>query len=418
VVATHDGAGTHWRSEPGSETGAVHAGDFDDVAPDAWRPTGRPQLDLVGEQLAQFFRFNRVEGAYTGLAARLRLRDAAPGVTLRAHAGWAWAEETARGGVAADLVRGGWLGALRVERVLDNTNDFRQPWDKGATFAALLGAQDSYDYVDRRSATVSVGHAVAAGNGSVARLEVGLVSDRPEERRVRRGIIAGGSLFRANRGVTPGRYVRSVATIEYRPEVSGDFLSTGVGARLLYERADGELDWQRVEGRFVARRNWGPVSAATRLDAGVVAGGSPPPQTLYELGADQGLPGYGYKVFGGDQAVLGRALAMYTSGFLAAPVHVWRWVYVPAPAPGVSVGVQSGWTGVSRAATWRSLAALGTTVDPATGAARPVSVPTGGIRTTVDARLRFFGGAVSLGVARPVDHAAPWRVAGGVEAEF
>jgi hypothetical protein len=419
VIEAHGDAGTRWHSELGRETGAVAAGDFVDVAPDAWRPTGAPRLELVGEQLSQFFRFNRVEGAYTGLAARLRFRGAAPGVTLRAHGGWAWAEGTARGGAAAELARGGWLAGVRVERRLDNTNDFRQPWDRGATLIALFGAQDNYDYVDRRTATVSLGRALGESRGSVARVELGLARDDPERRRVRRGLVAGGSPFRPNRGVAPGRYVRSAAVVEYRPDVSAEFLSTGVGARLLYERGDGELDWQRVEGRLTGRRYWGRVGAAARVDAGAIIGASlPPPQTLYELGADQGLPGYGYKVFGGDQAAVVRGLAMYTFGVFASPVHVWRWVYLPAPAPAVSVGAQSGWTGVSRAATWRSLAMLGTTIDATTGAARPVSAPTGGVRTTVDLRLRFFGGGVNVGVARPVDRRAPWRVIGGLEAEL
>jgi hypothetical protein len=41
----------------------------------------------------------------------------------------------------------------------------------------------------------------------------------------------------------------------------------------------------------------------------------------------------------------------------------------------------------------------------------PLSVPTHGIRATADFRLTFFGGLIGLGIARPVDRSAPWRLA-------
>jgi hypothetical protein len=51
---------------------------------------------------------------------------------------------------------------------------------------------------------------------------------------------------------------------------------------------------------------------------------------------------------------------------------------------------------------------LGGTTDSA-GVFTPFSQPTNGWRASVDLRLRFFGGAVGLGMARPIDRSAPWR---------
>ena len=51
------------------------------------------------------------------------------------------------------------------------------------------------------------------------------------------------------------------------------------------------------------------------------------------------------------------------------------------------------------------------TVPPGEICTLPVllSRPTDGVRATVDARLTFLGGMIGLGVARPIDRAAPWR---------
>ena len=51
-------------------------------------------------------KFDRVQGLYTGMGAVLRLRDAAPGLTLRAAAGWAWNEKSARGRLVTEYRRG------------------------------------------------------------------------------------------------------------------------------------------------------------------------------------------------------------------------------------------------------------------------------------------------------------------------
>jgi hypothetical protein len=39
----------------------------------------------------------------------------------------------------------------------------------------------------------------------------------------------------------------------------------------------------------------------------------------------------------------------------------------------------------------------------------PASVPTGRVRASVTAGMRFFGNALFVGMTRPVDQAAPWK---------
>ncbi|MEO7086153.1 MAG: hypothetical protein ABI442_00015, partial [Gemmatimonadaceae bacterium] len=94
-----------WNRGIGSQTSSVHADDFQDMAPDVWRPDGPPRLVLFPANPARLLRFNRVEGLYTGLAPGVDFRSAVPGLSASAWAGWAWSEETARGGAAVSYRR-------------------------------------------------------------------------------------------------------------------------------------------------------------------------------------------------------------------------------------------------------------------------------------------------------------------------
>ena len=188
-------------------------------------------------------------------------------------------------------------------------------------------------------------------------------------------------------------------------------LFRSVGASLEYLRADGGLNFQRVELTVNARVNPGRWTFATRLDAGAVLG-NVPPQQLFELGRDQNLPGYDYKEFAGDQAVVLRGLAMIRSDLFKAPIHLSGRLWLPAPAPALAVSLQSGWTGASNDIARAAILRLGARnlTDPGSLAlTMPASTITGNARTSVAAGIRFFGGSVGLMMARPLDHTAPWK---------
>src|SRR5215207_4484332 len=402
-----------WSREIGALTGAARADDFVDVAPDAWRPTGRPLTRLRFQEASDLVHYNRVEGAFTGLAAESKLRDAAPGVVVRANVGWAWAEQTIRGRASVERQTGRFWPMIRAGRSLDLTNDFREPFDSGSTLGALLSVDD-YDYVDRRTALVGLTGYLNRRRDARLRIEAGVGSDRYAFVHRSRGPLArGDSGFRFNRGVDPGHYRTAILKLEVNPEVNAAFVRPGVGVVLQAQVASGDIAWRRAELRLVGRRVWGPIIYAAQLDAGVVTGDSIPPQQLFELGENQNLPGYGYKEFAGDQAAVLRGLAMYPLPVWRAPLRFGRWV-LPAIAPIISAGAQSGWADATDAAALSTIARLGTVGDSALGVAGsvegdPVSRPTDGVRTTVDFRLRFFGGAVSVGVARATDHHQRWR---------
>ena len=332
-------------------------------------------------------RYNRIEGLFTGVSASVDFRDAFPGLSARATAGFGWSERSPRGSAVLSLTRRQWTNTVRLERALATTNDFAEMLD--------------HDYVDRYSASWLVSRLFGrVGRGLVAS-EVAYVADRYPRATVSEPPW-GGEPFRLNRFVMEGDYLRGTAILELNPRVNGQTLTPGVGARVRYQLATGDLDWHRVDVRLGARQYWRGLQLSTRLDGGTVMGRVIPPQVLYEIGGGLELPSYEYKEFGGDRAAVGRALAAYYFPILRKPRRAFK-LMVPGLSPGIGVGVQGGWTEASSPAARAALLGLGG--DGVT----PLSRPTGSIRSTIDVRLTLLSGAFGVGIARPLDQVGEWR---------
>ena len=365
------------------------------------------------QEPTDLFHYNRIEGAYTGVAGEVKLRDASPGVVARGNVGWAWAEQTVRGRVSLERQTGSWWPYVRAGRSLDVTNDFREPFDSGSTLGALFSVDD-FDYVDRRSAMIGLTKYLNRRRDVRVRLEAGIGSDQYVAAQREHGpFTPGDSGFRFNRGVDDGRYRIVSAKVEYHPDVNAAFVRPGIGATLQADAATGDLAWRRAELRLIARRMLGPFIYAARADAGVVVGDSIPPQQLFELGENQNLPGYGYKEFAGNQAAVIRGLVMYPLPLWRAPIRLGRFV-LPSVGPTLSFGAQGGWAAATTDAARSAILRLGTVGDPVLGmpgsvSGAPVSRPTDGFKSSIDFRLRFLGGAVSVGAARATDHHESWR---------
>ncbi|MDQ6611889.1 MAG: hypothetical protein M3Y64_05615 [Gemmatimonadota bacterium] len=396
----------NWQYPFGSITAGLHADDFNDIGPDRFRPTGAPRFDIAADRLSDVVRFNRVEGWYTGLGGKLALRDLAPGVTLRGSAGWAWSEKTARVRVSIEKRSGNWDVGLRAGRSLDITNDFRAITDSGSSLGAL-GTDDPYDYADRRSAAVSVGRFLL-GKQVLLRGDFGVADDRYAATTRVRGLYGNGK-FLPNRGVDEGGYRRTAAVVEWHPNTDATVFRSSFTSRLLYERGDGTLTYQRAEIRAVSVGLAGPFTLRTNAYAGQLFGRDLPPQQLFELGEGQNLPGYANKEFAGSRAAVLRSTLMYTSHLLPQRIHITRNYWIPSISPGASIGLQSGWADAPGDAARASVLRLGLIAD-STGVLRPVSRVTGNIRATAAVGLRFFSGNVFVGVARAVDRPGPWKL--------
>ncbi|MEO8193773.1 MAG: hypothetical protein ABI681_07970 [Gemmatimonadales bacterium] len=407
-----------WQQPLGAASTDTYFAEFDDLAPEAWNTVGDATVRFSPRTLGEVFRFNRIEGAFTGIAAQHDFRDAAPGLSLRGSIGYAWAEKVGRGMLGVQRTLGRTTTGIRVERALAHTNDFQPPLSYGATLSALLGSADDYDYLDRRSANASVMRTFGAQRRSLMRLEIGPGSDHAVRQHVSKGLyVAKGQGFRPNRGIRPGDYFRTAAAIEVNPQVSGLFVDRGVGLSAYYERADGNLRWQRLELRTAARRELGPFELYARGDAGTLLG-TPAPQVMFEIGGDLGLSGYDYKEFAGDRAALVRTVIGYTFPILRAPIRLPSALVLPGLAPGIAAGIHGGWTEISGAAAQRALLELGTRIDEVTGLPVPLSRPTGGMRATAEFLATFFSGSLALGVTRPIDQPGKWKFTGRIGQGF
>jgi len=399
-----------WDTPIGAASSDVYYGELNDLAPAEWRTVEDVRaFRFRPRTLAEVFRFNRIEGVFTGVALERELGDSSAGFLAHGSVGWAWSEATPRGGVSLERRRGRTITGLRAERSLAQTNDFQLPFSWGATLSALLGSRDDFDYLDRSSATAFVSRSLGDKQRSLIRLEVGPARDAAVEQHISQGLyVAQGGGFRPNRGIREGNYFKSVAALEINPEISGLYVDRGIGATVRYERADGGLRWQRLELRTAARREIGPFQLFARGDAGTLLG-SPAPQVMFEIGEAEGLSAYGYKEFAGDRAALGRAVLGYTLPVLQAPIRLPSRLIVPGIAPGVAAGINAGWTKISNAAAQQALIELGTITDPATGIAVPVSRASDGVRASAEFLLTFFDGALVAGVTRPIDTRGRWK---------
>ncbi len=398
-----------WRRPIGAASSDVYYGELNDLAPAEWRTAGEGgRTRFWPRTLAEVFRFNRIEGLFTGVAIEREFGDSTQ-ITTHGSIGWAWSEQTARGLFGIERRAGSTTTGLRFERSLANTNDFQPPFSWGSTLSALLGSTDNFDYLDRWGASAFVRKSVGLRQRSLVALQLGPGRDRAVQQHISRGLyVAPGEGFRPNRGIREGNYFRSVVSIDVNPEVSGMFVDRGIGARLYYERADGTVYWQRAELRLAARREIGPFQLYARADGGTLLGKAAP-QVMFELGGDEGLTAYGYKEFAGDNAALARAVLGYTFPFLRAPIRLPSQLIVPGLAPGVAAGIHGGWTEVSNAAAQKALLELGTTTDPVSGLPVPLSRPTDGVRASAEFLFTLFNGAAAMGVTRVIDRRGPWK---------
>jgi hypothetical protein len=389
-----------WRTPLGEATGRVRGDDFADTgSASSLSPIGS-RLTWSAQRLSDVIRFNRVEGWVTGAAAEYAPGAAAPGVTVRGNATWAWAERIVRGRVEAVRrnSQGDWRTGLRIGRTLDITNDFTAPWDSGGALVAALAGIDDYDYVDRSAAMLWLDVHVVPRRATI-RLEAGGAADRGARARLTSGPLRSVAPFRANRGVDEGSYLRSALVAEWNPAVNTGSLSTGIGALLRHEQAGGTLDWQRTTLRVNARADAGTMAYALRVEGGVLTGHNAPAQQLFELGGGPAFPGYAYKAFAGDRAVAAHARALYRLPWMRSPLRIMGCTCLTSPAPELALTLHGASLTSSRAATDASIARLGALVSRGSN----------GIRSSAEVGLRFFGGAATLGVARPLDHGARWR---------
>jgi hypothetical protein len=408
VWAPQPGAFSDWRAEVGEEAGLYSIQDFADLRVATAAATGpprtRPRVQPYYERGSDLFRYDRVEGLYLGLGARLIPPDPRrQRWQVYGTAGWAFSEGTARGELSASwgsLVAPRPPGApdrgarVALYRRLRDIQPFRPTYDTEWLYSlpALLWGSDTRDYYDAAGAEAFVVERRGRWDASLgARVE------RQDSVRVNTGRFLFGEApeFGPLASIEPGTHAALEASAGYALGPGAFGIGNSLVARLQGEVGVGDFRFRRATALVSARRIIGPVTAAARVDAGR-AWGDVPPQQLFRFGSLQGLRGYEPNEFGGSAALLGRGrVAVGIPPRSARPLGRIGFFLVPPLRPALVLVGESGWT----------------TIDDEL---RPVlerlgSRPTDGARASLGAGLSLFDDALTVEYLHPVGRDAAVR---------
>ncbi len=253
------------------------------------------------------------------------------------------------GDIKYDAAAGWDNGQTRVEllggRYLSATNKFRTQFDSYALGALL--SRDNWDYVDRYRITARFIERLGGARGSRLQVEAGWTEDEPLVRVLDTDPWVG--YLRPNRGIYSGSYFRTLATLDINPDISGQFVRQGWGFQVQYDGGVGDLNYSRIQGRAVARKDFSRAYLVTVIQAGTTLGDSIPPQQLFEVGGAVGLPGYEYKQYAGNKGVLGRVRLTIPIPLFTLGGALNKALSVPTSQPSISFGYQGAWTSISNA---------------------------------------------------------------------
>ncbi|HEX8394953.1 MAG TPA: hypothetical protein VF665_21585 [Longimicrobium sp.] len=398
VWRLENGAFAGWRGV-GDETDVTDIADFADL-----RGVVRPPGSTRGVQIVpryrqsdHLFRFNRVEGAFLGLGARVQPADPdRRDWDVYAHAGYAFSEGTARGELigswhpdATSREPGARYSATAgVYRRLRDMTSFRPPveFELGYTLSAALAGYDVRDYYDAAGAelfgTRRAGNWLARLGGRV---------ERHDSVTRNTGSYAFGTAadFPLVAAAQPGTHAAAEATLRYARGSGAFGVSRGFIAQLTADQGLGDFAITRATALVSTRVPSRYLTLVGRADAGTVLG-TVPPQFLYRFGGVEGLRGYARNEFGGTSAVLGRGrLLLNLPPYTSEPLLRIGGFLVPPLRPAIVVSGDAGWSGVND----RSAEAL----------ARLGARETDGVRSSYGTGLSFFEDAVSVEYVWPGD---------------
>lgn len=395
-----------WDLRPGAFQGWPRAltSDPTDIADFAdLRQTVRPPEDLDGLQVSpryargdHLFRYNRVEGAFLGLGMRVQPRDPARrDWDVYAHAGWAFAESTARGELAfhwhpraEDAAAPRWSGTVGAYRRLRDMTSFRPPlqWELGNALGAALGGYDVRDYHD---ALGGEAYATRTRGPWTARLGARVEAHDSVTRNTDAYLFGTASDFPPVAAAEPGTHAAAEATLRYARGTGAFGVTGGFIAQATAEQGFADFGVTRATGLVSARFPSRYVTVIARGDAGLVLGNAPP-QFLFRFGGVEGLRGYERNEFGGTQALLARArLLLHLPPYGNRPLFRAGFFLFPPLRPALVLSGDAGWSAVNG--------------ESADALARLGARETDGVRSSFGAGLSLFEDAVSVEYVWPGD---------------
>jgi hypothetical protein len=382
----------------GEAAAGLDIADFGDLRA-AIRPpdpnAGPIRVSLRYERTDHLFRYNRVEGAYLGLAARVEPRDPDRRAwDLYGTAGYAFSEGTSRGELSArwhpqpaQTTDPRYTLAATGYRRLRDLQAFRPPltWDLGYTLGAALAGYDVRDYLDATGGELQL---TRRAGPFTARIGGRWEREDSVSVNVRGGLFGGTAKnFPALAAVDPGTHAAAEAELRWARGAGALSLGNSLQASLRGEAGFADFKTQRLTALLSFRRTGRYVTLVGRGDAGVVAG-TAPPQFLFRFGGIEGLRGYERNEFGGSQAALGRGrLLLHLPPYGSRPLAQAAGFLVPPLRPAVVFSADAGWSAVSDAS--------------APALLRLASRVTDGVQWSYGTGISIFQDALSVEYVRP-----------------
>lgn len=399
--APGDSAFADFEQAVGEDAGEWAIDDFADLrrgAAGGSAPRDGLRVALRYERGDHLFRYNRVEGTYLGVGVRIEpQRPEERRWEVYATGGWAFAEDTPRGEVSARWrsvppggpgADSGWQVEGGAYRRLLDTQAFRPTlaWDWIQSFPALIGGYDVRDYYDATGVEL---HGSTRRGPWIARFGGRVEEHDSVARNTDQFLFGDAEDFLPLAPIETGTHRALEAEVRYARGTGALGIGNSVIASVRGEAGVGDFGFQRVIGLLSARRSVGPVTVATRVDAGHVWGNAPP-QFLFTFGEEEGLLNYGVDEFGGSSAVIGRGrLLLHLPPYSSEPLLRAGFFLVPPLRPALVVSGDVGWSSVAEESADELLRLGARTAD--------------GGRTSVGVGVSIFDDALSAEWVRSLD---------------
>ncbi len=261
-----------------------------------------------------FFRYNRVEGVYLGIAQSKRLYwHSKPWLVSTGSLGYGFANHTWRYNLG-----------LYFPIYLDNQiieiggegysfTDSKDQWsfDRDEnTLTAIVAREDFMDYFERRGFNANAAWYYRGDGPLNLRASVGYVHDTYANmnRETNWSIFGGDKTFRPNPRINDGNVNSMVVSLGATTLGDLDQRTDGWDAQLQYESAGGfaagDFEFSQI---IVDVRRYQPLGEHLNLNLrgrGGVSDGLIPQQRAFELGGPGTLPGYRFKEFQGSSVAL------------------------------------------------------------------------------------------------------------------